>query len=117
MYSVLDPVISPSSVNGERPAKIKTGARPVAALCTAAPSPDVPTSTCTMTHCGSLVMRAYPSAMDSATISFGQVMILGKALGFSFRPLDMASMMLGWSEPRFTKQYFTPRSQRASKKA
>jgi hypothetical protein len=29
----------------------------------------------------------------------------------------MASMMLGWSEPRFTKQWETPASHNASKKA
>ena len=32
-------------------------------------------------------------------------------------PLTMASMMLGWSEPRLTKQWVMPASQRASKKA
>lgn len=36
---------------------------------------------------------------------------------FSRWPFTMASMMLGWSEPRFTKQWVTPASQRASKKA
>lgn len=32
-------------------------------------------------------------------------------------PFTMASMMLGWSEPRLTKQWVTPASQMASKKA
>ena len=32
-------------------------------------------------------------------------------------PLTMASMILGWSEPRLTKQWVTPASQMASKKA
>ena len=50
MYSVREPVISPSIVYGDRPANIRTGALPVEALCMAAPIPEVPTSTCTMTH-------------------------------------------------------------------
>lgn len=49
--------------------------------------------------------------------SFGQVMILGNWPFFSFWPLTMASMMLGWSEPRLTKQCVMPASQMASKKA
>jgi len=32
-------------------------------------------------------------------------------------PFTIASMMLGWSEPRLTKQWVTPASQMASKKA
>lgn len=36
---------------------------------------------------------------------------------FSRWPLTMASMMLGWSEPRLTKQWVMPASQMASKKA
>ena len=65
--------------------------------------------------------------MDRATISFGQVMMRGKplvvvvvvAVGslILFWCLAMASRMEGWSEPRFTKQYFTPNSHNASKKA
>ena len=45
MYSVREPRSSPSMVNGDKPAKIKTGARPVEALWIAAPRPEVPTST------------------------------------------------------------------------
>jgi hypothetical protein len=36
---------------------------------------------------------------------------------FSRCPLTIASMMLGWSEPRFTKTWVTPASHSASKKA
>jgi hypothetical protein len=36
---------------------------------------------------------------------------------FSREPFTMASMMLGWSEPRLTKTYSTPASHSASKKA
>lgn len=49
--------------------------------------------------------------------SFGQVMMRGKAPFRSRWPLTMASMMLGWSEPRFTKQWLTPAPHSASKKA
>lgn len=49
--------------------------------------------------------------------SFGQVIILGNSPFFSFWPLTMASMILGWSEPRLTKQWVTPASHSASKKA
>lgn len=35
-------------------------------------------------------------------------MICGNCPFFSFWPLTMASMMLGWSEPRLTKQYVMP---------
>jgi hypothetical protein len=31
--------------------------------------------------------------------------------------MRIASMILGWSDPRFTKQWVTPAPQRASKKA
>lgn len=55
--------------------------------------------------------------MDKATISLGQVKILGKSFGFSFKPFAIASMILGWSEPRLTKQFSTPSSHSASKKA
>lgn len=44
-------------------------------------------------------------------------MMRGKLPFFSRWPLTMASMMLGWSEPRLTKTCETPASQRASKKA
>ena len=44
-------------------------------------------------------------------------MMVGNWSFFSRAPLTMASMMLGWSEPRFTKQCVTPASHRASKKA
>ncbi len=44
-------------------------------------------------------------------------MILGNLSFFSRAPLTMASMMLGWSEPKFTKQWVTPASHSASKKA
>jgi hypothetical protein len=40
--------------------------------------------------------------------SFGHVMIRGNACAFSFCPFTIASRMLGWSEPRLTKQYVTP---------
>jgi hypothetical protein len=40
--------------------------------------------------------------------SFGQVYILGNWPFFSFCPRTMASMMLGWSEPRLTKTFVTP---------
>jgi len=49
--------------------------------------------------------------------SLGQVMIFGKLPFFSFWPLTMASMMDGWSLPRFTKTWETPYSHKASKKA
>lgn len=49
--------------------------------------------------------------------SLGHVMIRGKLPFFSRWPFTMASMMLGWSEPRLTKTWETPASQRASKKA
>lgn len=49
--------------------------------------------------------------------SLGHVTILGNCPFFSFCPLTMASMMLGWSEPRFTKQCVMPASQMASRKA
>jgi hypothetical protein len=55
--------------------------------------------------------------MERATISFGHVMILGNWPFFSFWPLTMASMMDGWSLPRFTKTCETPYSHSASKKA
>lgn len=35
----------------------------------------------------------------------------------SLCPLTMASMILGWSDPRFTKQWVTPALHSASKKA
>lgn len=35
----------------------------------------------------------------------------------SLWPLITASMKLGWSEPRLTKQWVTPASQMASRKA
>ena len=44
-------------------------------------------------------------------------MILGKFPFASFCPFTIASMMLGWSDPRFTKQCVIPASQIASKKA
>lgn len=44
-------------------------------------------------------------------------MILGKFGLFSFSPLTMASIMLGWSDPRFTKTWLMPASPRDSKKA
>jgi hypothetical protein len=44
-------------------------------------------------------------------------MILGNWPFFSLVPFTMASMMLGWSDPRFTKQWVTPSSHSASKKA
>lgn len=49
--------------------------------------------------------------------SFGHVMILGKFALFSRWPLTMASMMLGWSDPRLTKTWLMPASPRDSKKA
>jgi hypothetical protein len=49
--------------------------------------------------------------------SFGQVMILGNWPFFSFWPLTMASIMEGWSLPRFTKTWETPYSHSASKNA
>jgi hypothetical protein len=49
--------------------------------------------------------------------SLGQVMMRGNLSLFSRVPLTMASMMLGWSDPRFTKQCVTPASHSASKKA
>lgn len=52
-----------------------------------------------------------------ALASLGHVIILGNCPFFSLVPLTMASMMLGWSEPRFTKQWVTPASHSASKKA
>ena len=47
--------------------------------------------------------------------SLGQVMMRGK-LGCDLR-CTMASMILGWSDPRLTKQCETPASAMASKKA
>lgn len=44
-------------------------------------------------------------------------MILGNRSFFSLAPFTIASMMLGWSDPRFTKQCVTPASHSASKKA
>lgn len=44
-------------------------------------------------------------------------MMRGNCPFFSRAPLTMASMMLGWSEPRLTKTWVTPASQSASKKA
>lgn len=49
--------------------------------------------------------------------SLGQVIILGNRSFFSLAPFTIASMMLGWSDPRFTKQCVTPASHSASKKA
>ena len=47
--------------------------------------------------------------------SLGQVMMRGN-LGFDFCT-TMASMRLGWSDPRLTKQWETPAAAIASKKA
>lgn len=44
-------------------------------------------------------------------------MIRGKLPFFSRWPLTIASMMLGWSDPKLTKTWVIPASQRASKKA
>lgn len=44
-------------------------------------------------------------------------MIRGKFALFSRWPLTMASMMLGWSDPRLTKTWLMPASPRDSKKA
>lgn len=49
--------------------------------------------------------------------SFGQVMIRGNCPLRSLCPFTMASMILGWSDPRFTKQWLTPALHSASKKA
>jgi len=43
--------------------------------------------------------------------------MVGNEPFFSLAPLTMASMMLGWSDPRLTKQWVTPASHSASKKA
>jgi hypothetical protein len=75
-----------------------------------------------------------PSGEGCQETSLGQVMILGNFSGVSRWPLTMASRIpdlvnknslfswrgtdaLGWSEPRLTKQWVTPASHRASKKA
>lgn len=44
-------------------------------------------------------------------------MIVGNLSGVSLFPFTIASIILGWSEPRFTKQCVMPASQIASKKA
>lgn len=44
-------------------------------------------------------------------------MILGKFALFSRWPLTIASMMLGWSDPKLTKTWLMPASPRDSKKA
>ena len=44
-------------------------------------------------------------------------MIFGNESGISLWPLTIASKILGWSEPKLTKQFLTPASTRASKKA
>jgi hypothetical protein len=44
-------------------------------------------------------------------------MILGNLPLASFFPLAIASRILGWSEPRLTKQWVMPASHSASKKA
>lgn len=44
-------------------------------------------------------------------------MILGNRPSFFLCPVTIASMILGWSLPRLTKQYLTPASHIASKKA
>lgn len=49
--------------------------------------------------------------------SFGHVIIRGNLPFASLVPLTMASIILGWSEPRFTKQWVIPASQIASKNA
>ena len=49
--------------------------------------------------------------------SLGHVMMRGNLPLASRCPLTIASMMLGWSEPRLTKQWVMPASQMASKKA
>lgn len=64
MNSVRDPRISPSMVYGDNPANMRTGALPAEALCAAAPVPEVPTSTCTIRHCGLLVNRAEGTQVD-----------------------------------------------------
>ena len=61
-----------------------------------------------LTHCGFPVNRANPSAIDIATISLGHVMILGNWSTLSFWPLTIASIIEGWSEPKFTKQWVIP---------
>ncbi len=88
MNSLRLPRSSPSCVNGERPAKINTGARPLAALCTAPASDCVPHSTCTITACARPVTDAAPCAALSATISLGQVITCG-----IFFPVARASAM------------------------
>ena len=55
--------------------------------------------------------------MRGVLTSFGQVMIRGNLPFFSRWPFTIASIMLGWSDPRFTKQWVTPASWMASKKA
>lgn len=47
----------------------------------------------------------------------GQVMIRGNCPLRSLWPFTIASMILGWSDPRFTKQWLTPALHSASKKA
>ncbi len=60
----------------------------------------------------------YPRVLTpSLHTSLGHVMMRGKWSFLLRVPLTMASMMLGWSEPKFTKQWLTPASHRASKKA
>src|SRR5262245_60008670 len=113
MNSLRLPRISPSWVNGDAPAKINTGTRPLAALCKAPASACVPHSTWTRTACARPVTCAKPCAALSATISFGQVIRLGAG-----RPVPPASarlsMIAGWSLPRFAKMYETPASCNAS---
>ena len=61
MNSLRPPGSSPSAVTGDSPAKISTGTRPLAALCTAPPRFWVPQSTCTSTAWASPLTWAYPA--------------------------------------------------------
>lgn len=49
--------------------------------------------------------------------SLGQVIMRGNLPSFRRWPFSIASIILGWSDPRLTKQCVTPALQRASKKA
>lgn len=112
-YSFLLPTISFSMVMGDVPAKMKTGILPRLMLCTAAPMPSVPHSTCTNTAAGRPVICAKPLAAERAFISLGLVTTLSPAC----RPLEKAAMKAGWSEPRFTNMCVTPASSRAMRMA
>ncbi len=77
---------------------------------------NVPASTCTRIAC--ILPEAWkkPCAAQRPTNSLGAVMNFRSVMPESSRA-EMASIMAGWSEPRFTKRCVTPAETRASSRA